>query len=261
MNMKCKAMPFMGFKASGDGIVEAYVAVYGNVDSYNERIRYGAFKSSLETRRPGVVWSHDFQRPIGKTLEVREVPAGSDELPEAIRQNGGLYVKGQLALKTRDGLDMYEHLSFGSIQEFSFGFEVKNSEMGADGVTELTEIVIYEWSPVLVGANPKTQLVGVKSMDLMQKTELLGELLTDLTGHVEAHGDMRVKAGRTVSKNTHKRLASVAASLKLAYREMDTFLKEHDPNKDGDGKSIEKRRLAIKSKFGALTQSVNQGTK
>lgn len=259
MSMQYKALPMMGFKASGDGIVEAYVAIYGNVDSYNERIKFGAFKNSIESRRPGVVWSHDFQRPIGKTLEVREVPPGSDELPDAIKDNGGLYVKGQLALKTRDGLDMYEHLSFGSIQEFSFGFEVKNSQMGADGVTELTEIMIYEWSPVLVGANPKTQLIGVKSMDLSEKSELLDSLIADLSGHVKAYGDMKVKAGRTVSKNTHKRLSSVAASLKLAYREMDTFLKEHDPNRTDDGKSIERRKLALKAKFGMLSTN-NQGT-
>lgn len=241
------------FKASGDGIVEAYVAIYGNVDSYNERIRFGAFKQTIVERMPKVVWSHDFQRPIGKTLAIREVPAGSDELPEAIKANGGLYVKGQLALKTRDGLDMYEHLAFGSIDEFSFGFEVRNSDAGADGVTELTDIIMYEWSPVLVGANPLTQVVNVRSRTLEDKLEIVQELINDLGGHAKAYGEMREKAGRTVSKQTHKLMSAVAADVERAAKALKQFLKEHDPEKElsDEEKSarLQMRKAALSLRF------------
>jgi len=222
------------FKADDTGTFEAYVAVFGNVDSYNERIEFGAFKNSIATRSPKIVWSHDFTRPIGKTLSIAEVPAGDASLPDELKEWGALRVKGALALKTRDGLDAYEHLQFGSIDEFSIGYEVKQSTPDTDGVTKLTELALYEYSPVLVGANPLTSLVNVKSLNMEQQVQMMDSLFANILSHADSHADMRGKAGRTVSGATHKLLGDVADSFERGAKTLKQFLKAHDPNAKDD---------------------------
>lgn len=156
-----------------EGIVEAIVSVFGNVDYAKERVMPGAFKKSLERKLPKGVWSHDWSRPIGKTLEAEELLAGDSRLPDSIKHLGGLYIKGQLNLDVQDGKDALSHLKFGSIDEFSFGYDVVQSAPAKDvpGIRDLKELEIFEWSPVLVGCNPATALIGVKDF----KAEYLGE--------------------------------------------------------------------------------------
>lgn len=227
--MKQLTVKGYGFKADDAGTVEAYVAVFGNVDSYNERIKLGAFGESIKSRLPKIVWSHDFNRPVGKTLTIEEVPAGDHRLPDELKDYGALYVKGAFALKTRDGMDMYEHLKFGSIDEFSIGYEVKNSTAAVDGVTELTEITLYEWSPVLVGANPLTSLVNVKTMTKSEMATLADAVANAILENAEAHADMREKIGRTVSGASHNFLSDVADRFDKASKDLRKFLKDYDP--------------------------------
>lgn len=252
MSMKTRSMPFVGVRSTEDGFVEAYVAIFGAVDSYGTIFRYGCFADSISSRKVRAVWSHDAQRPIGKVVEIREVPAGSDELPDEIRQYGGLYARMHLALNTRDGRDMYEHILFGSVEEFSFAFEEVESEIDSNGRTNFTRATIYEVSPVLIGSNPLTQLVGVRSMSIDQKSQLFNELISELTGHVEAYGDMRVRAGRKVSRPTHSLLSGVAAEMERNVKIIKAFLREHDPDREDEGRSIAQRKLALRSKFGFI---------
>ena len=59
-----------------EGVVEAFVAGIGNKDSVADIIEKGAFDQSLIGRTPRVCWGHDWNHPIGKVLEMREMPAG-----------------------------------------------------------------------------------------------------------------------------------------------------------------------------------------
>ena len=54
--------------------VIAYAAVFGNVDSYNDIIVKGAFKSSLkkEGHRVAVCYQHDMSDPIAKLESIKE---------------------------------------------------------------------------------------------------------------------------------------------------------------------------------------------
>lgn len=136
------------------GIFEAYVSVFGNIDSYGEIVDPGAFKGWLEKyggRYPKGVWGHDWNEPITKTLECRE-----DER--------GLYVKAQFVLEVQRAREIYALMLAGVITDFSFGFRVLNSSVDpATNLVHLTEIAIYEYSPVLVGANDQATLIGVKA--------------------------------------------------------------------------------------------------
>lgn len=133
----------------GKGIVEAYVSIFGNVDSYGDIILRGAFLESLSKKLPKFVWSHNWEIPIGKVLEAKE-----DEK--------GLYIKAQFNLETQRGKEAYSDLKFGSFDEFSIGLRVLDWEYDEAEHRVIKKARVYEASPVLAGANPDTELISVK---------------------------------------------------------------------------------------------------
>lgn len=148
-------------KASGT--IEAIVSVFGNVDAAKERVVPGAFAKSIARKLPKGVWAHDWTQPVAKTIEALELLPGDALLPDPLKDNGGLYIKAQFNLDTQRGKDAFSDIAFGTIDEFSFGYAVLDSEKATDGAVDLKEIEIFEWSPVLVGCNPATALISAKS--------------------------------------------------------------------------------------------------
>lgn len=167
MQLQHKTFPAYGIKAidESQGVIEAIVSVFNNVDYAGERVRAGAFAKSLARKLPKGVWAHDWTIPIAKTLEGIELMPGDPRLPVDLRKNGGLYIKGQFNLETQRGREAFSDVKFGSIDEFSFGYTVEDSEFDSKaGVHDLVELTIYEWSPVLVGCNPATEMISAKSV-------------------------------------------------------------------------------------------------
>lgn len=159
VKIQAKTIGLSGFKALDEnGTFEAYASVFGNVDSYGEVVDPGAFKEWLaehfdggKNRYPKCVWNHNWDEPIAATIECRE-----DER--------GLYVKGKFVLEVQRAKEIFALMKEGVITDFSFGFRVLDDEVdGATGIRHLKKIAIYEYSPVLVGANPAATLLGVKS--------------------------------------------------------------------------------------------------
>lgn len=134
------------------GIIEAYVSIFNNVDHANDVIIKGAFSETLKRKMPKVVWSHDWQEVIGKVIEARE-------------DDKGLYVKIQLVLDVQRAAEVYALIKAGAVDEFSIGYSIDESEIRDDGVKVLKVLTVYEVSPVLVGCNPKTEVVSVKGVD------------------------------------------------------------------------------------------------
>jgi HK97 family phage prohead protease len=143
------------FKAveGGEGIVEAYVSIFGNVDAAGEIVEKGAFSESLARKLPKVVWSHNWDEIIGKTLEARE-------------DDRGLYTKFQLVLGVQKGSEAYELMKAGATDEFSIGYSVDESFVDEKGIRHLTKLTLYEISPVLAGCNPDTEILSVKSAEV-----------------------------------------------------------------------------------------------
>jgi Escherichia/Staphylococcus phage prohead protease len=164
MELIKKAFPFELKAADDHGIVEAIVSVTNNVDRVGDRIMPGFFEKSLRKKLPRAVWAHRWDEPIGKTLVAEEWRAGDPRLPEQLRSLGGYYVKGQLILETQRGREAYALLKAGAIDEFSIGFSITADRYDREKKTrELLEGEWFEWSPVLVGANPATTIISVKS--------------------------------------------------------------------------------------------------
>jgi len=161
-------LEYKNFKSSisadDEGVIEAYVSVFGNVDLAHEIIEPGAFNESLQSKLPKGVWAHNWEKPIAKTLEARE-----DEK--------GLYVKGKLIMDVQQAKEAYALLKEGVVDEFSIGYQVDEDSVDEKGIRHLKKLTLFEWSPVLVGANRQTELISLKSISNEQglKAELTKE--------------------------------------------------------------------------------------
>lgn len=161
-----------------DGIVEAIVSVTNIVDNVNDIILPGAYKNTLKKRNPKVVWSHDTNIPVGKTLKVEELLPGDDRLPaDLLAQNAGaLLVKMQFNLNTSRGKDAYEDVQFfGSEQEWSIGYSVPEGKSSTDsktGVRKIAQLELYEYSPVIFGAAPNTRTLSKDDAVVIEAKEI-----------------------------------------------------------------------------------------
>lgn len=149
------ARPFELKELKEDGTFEGYGSVFGVVDSYADIVKKGAFKRSLKEHKsagsmPKLLWQHRSDEPIGVYQDVAE-------------DDHGLFVKGQLALKTARGAEAYELLKMGAIGGLSIGYMTIAYEWDEKTrVRTLTDIDLWECSLVTFPANPAAQVSGVK---------------------------------------------------------------------------------------------------
>ncbi len=144
-----------------DGEFVAIASVFGNIDSYGERLVKGAFADTLaEWAASGdpipVIWQHAWGNPeahIGEVLSIEE----TDE---------GLVYKGRLDLDEPFAAKVYKLMKARRITQQSFGFDVLDArEITEEGksIFEITKVKLYEVGPCLVGVNQSTDLLDIKS--------------------------------------------------------------------------------------------------
>lgn len=164
-------------KADGEaGEFTGYGSVFGNVDSYGDRIEAGAFAGSLATRMPKLVWQHDLYQPIGKWTEAKE-------------DGHGLFLRGKLTLGVEKAREAYELMKDGALDGLSIGYRTKTATNDGN-VRVLKEIDLWEVSLVTIGANPDALVTGVKS----DMTE------ADLEDALRAQGFSRTAAKAIVAR-------------------------------------------------------------
>lgn len=198
-----------------EGIFEAIVAVFGNVDSYGDVVMPGAFEKSLaEWAASGdlipVIWSHRIDDPfshIGSVLEAKETDTG-------------LWVRGQLDLENPTAVQAFKLLKGRRLKQFSFGYKTREATRGereGRGVLELRDLELLEVSPTLIGANAETELLGTKAavkagrvvsaknLELVRAAyEALGELLAAAVPEIDD-----AKAGSSPAVKTEEPAAPV----------------------------------------------------
>jgi HK97 family phage prohead protease len=183
--METKSFPVTEIKALPEdepGTFEAIVACFGNVDRGGDRMKKGSFARTLKDRGlPPIIWSHNWDIP----------PIGTVE--EAVENNSGLRIKGRLfvgededspvarqvytAMKAKDGNGM------SPLREFSFGYEAvasKGEEVEGEEIRVLEDVELFEVGPTLVGLNPSTQLLAVKSA-----TEAIAQVVEETTSDAD----------------------------------------------------------------------------
>lgn len=163
--MKTKTFPgrvkAAGEPGTDEGVFEAIVSVFGNVDSYGDKVMPGAFADTLaEWKASGdpipVLWSHMSHDPdyhIGEVLEAEE-------------RDEGLWVKARIDLDEPKSRKVYKLLKGRRVTQFSFAYDVLDGAMAkSDGehVYELRKLKLYEVGPCLIGVNQQTELLAVKA--------------------------------------------------------------------------------------------------
>jgi HK97 family phage prohead protease len=146
------------------GKIEAFGAIYNNVDDGNDRILPGAFtrtaknsKSRADARNNPYVlkmlWQHDTHELIGGWYEL------DTDNPKGLRS------LGDVLLATQRGLEYYELAKAGMSDEFSIIYDIPagGAKYDKSGVRDLTEIRLFSIDPVTFGMNDQTYTVGVKS--------------------------------------------------------------------------------------------------
>ena len=136
------------------GTIEGYASVFGNVDSYGERVAPGAFadglvKAQKQGRSVKMLWNHDTMQPIGVW----------DELAENAK---GLSGKGRLVMEVPKAREVYALAKAGAIGGLSIGFRTLADEQDGN-VRVLTSLDLFEVSLVTFPANAKAKLTAVKA--------------------------------------------------------------------------------------------------
>jgi hypothetical protein len=162
--VKHKAFQLHSFKAldEGQGIFEAIVAVFNNVDRGGDKILPGAFADSLAAwkakgRPIPVIFSHEWENldaHIGEVLDAKEIEPG-------------LWIKGQVEMDEPFAQRVYKKMQKGTLAEFSFAYDIVEAaevKVNDKWITELRKLDLLEVGPCLVGMNPDTQLLGIKDL-------------------------------------------------------------------------------------------------
>lgn len=140
--------------------VEAYASVFGNIDSYGDRIMPGAFAKSIAALDGlPMLFDHDPSKVIGRWSVFKE-----DER--------GLKVAGDLTTGHSLANDVRASLAAGHLDGFSIGFSIPEggSKMNGD-VRELHEIKLFEVSAVTFPADLHAR-GGLMKAANMQRREL-----------------------------------------------------------------------------------------
>jgi HK97 family phage prohead protease len=155
------------FKAGAKpGEFEAIVSVFNVVDSYKEIVAPGAITEYLTIKgNPVVCFMHDWTAPIGVIDECRDALPGDPVLPDSLKLNGGIYIKGRLLIDDIEkAREVHALLKAEAIKEWSIGYYLKEYTVDREtGIWTLTKIDLVEASPVLRGANHATATLGVKA--------------------------------------------------------------------------------------------------
>ena len=161
-------VPQVEVRADGNEYMfEGYAVTWDSVDSYDSTFQAGAFKKTISERgdRIKILWNHNTNEPIGKIIEIRE-------------DKKGLFVRGKLTEGVAKAEDVYKNLQAGVIDTLSFGFTPLQSKK-VEGIRHITEVKLYEVSPVTFEANDTAQITDVRDDKQEERAEDFNETLEE----------------------------------------------------------------------------------
>lgn len=233
-----------------EGTFEALVAVFGNVDAYGDVIVKGAFADTLkewnESGHPiPVVWSHAKDDPFSHIGVVEE----------AKETDTGLLVTGRLDLDNPTAAQVHRLLKGGRVKEFSFAFsydpeDVTPAKRDGVEVRELHRLKLHEVGPTMIGANPATELISVKSAGIKADEEPQAEEPVEETPVSDTGDDIL------------EQVAEIAAEMsKLTARLNDILEQNLEPDTDDseDDESPDTGGEGEASRSQASTDETQQG--
>lgn len=219
-----------------DGTVSAVFSKFNEIDSDNDVILPNAIKSGYGDKGVVMCWGHDWKHIIGKGK---------------IEQDGEQAIfKGEFNLNTNAGKEAYETVkAMSDLQQWSFGFEVKDSEMGMfkkdngeeKEVRYLKDVKVWEVSPVMVGANQNTYTVSIKEQkenddEIETETKDTGLRFADevdnllikmvtLLQRAKELTALRLGKDKTLSDSSVEEMEKLKGALSDMHQDIDTLLR------------------------------------
>ena len=157
-----------------EGEITGYGAIFDNVDRGGDVIKKGAFNKTISENGGSVIMvaNHDQNKPIGRVTEMKE-----DET--------GLLFKGYLS-KTDRAQEYKQLMKDGVVDSFSIGYAVVKADNNSHGGRDLSEVKLFEISPVAIPMNPEAKLLEVKNMseddnreEVIERFEMLAKNIGD----------------------------------------------------------------------------------
>jgi HK97 family phage prohead protease len=146
----CKVMSAIDDVDMSEGIVTAYVSVFDEIDSDGDIILQGAYKKTIKenANRVAHLLQHNVGRIIGRPISMEE-------------DKKGLLVRSKISKTASDVLTLYRE---GIYKEHSVGFIIpKGKSEQKNDARLIQEIILYEYSTVVWGAQPLALVQSVKS--------------------------------------------------------------------------------------------------
>lgn len=268
-----------------EGKVEAVFSVFNQIDSDGDVVKAGAIKSGYGEKGVAMVWGHDWKDVIGRG--------------QIVQDNDKAVFKGEFIMDTERGRDAYNVVkAMGDLQQWSFGYEVVDSEKGMfqskDGLEQevrfLNDVKVWEVSPVLVGANQNTYTIGVKEFDTNNfssidttndvddtengndiekdlaegKTfaEEVTELRTSLVALINRIKDLsaiRLEKDKQLSKESSDLLIDLQLDLEKAYSDLDDIFAIAMPDDKKERISVDEYNELIANRFAILNDTLSIG--
>ena len=152
--MKTKDFALHVKDVSEEGTFTGYGSIFGNVDSYGEKVVAGAFGESLakhrqEGTKPLMLWQHRSDEPIGVWEDLAE-------------DGKGLKGTGRFVMETARGREAYALLKAGAIRGLSIGYREIDTDQDGN-VRLLKKLDLMEISVVSFPANRRARVESVKS--------------------------------------------------------------------------------------------------
>lgn len=184
MTIKYISVPFEKKDIQETGLFTGYGSTFGGKpDSYGDIIAPGAFSESISKNGRGgmgiaMLYQHDHTQPIGVWNHIAQ-------------DKKGLYMEGQLALKTQRGSETHELMKMGALKGLSIGFDMprdpETGKIAGDAIeidkkkkTQLLKrINLWEVSPVTFAANTRARVTGVKNFEQIKTEREMERALRD----------------------------------------------------------------------------------
>lgn len=152
--MKTKDFALQVKDFSDEGTFEGYGSIFGNVDSYGEKVLPGAFVESIARhRREGtkvkMLWQHNPDQPIGIWEDLAE-------------DAKGLWGKGRLIMDIQRAREVHALIKNEAIGGLSIGYREEDTDQDGN-VRLLKKLNLFEISPVAFPANRRARIESVKS--------------------------------------------------------------------------------------------------
>jgi len=245
-----------------EGKVEAVFSVFNTVDSDGDVVLPDSIKSGFGDKGVAMVWGHDWKDVIGRG--------------EIVQDNDKAVFKGEFIMDTERGREAYNTVkAMGDLQQWSFGYEVVDSEKGAfqkDGletqdVRYLKELRVWEVSPVLVGANQETYTLAVKEDNQEKETKETGKRFTEeieealtalvsVTQRAKELTALRLQKEKKLSEEAYKSLSTLADEIQDIYNDIDQMLNAANPI-EKEEQTEEEVADTIKETIRLLTETVD----